>query len=137
MAFGSFGEPAYGMTRTFGELTVAQAVARVTETLAAEGFGILSEINVTDTLSQKIGAKVQPYVILGACSPTLALEAIKAEPGIGLVMPCNVVVAELDEGQVTVSIIDPNALFQTIGRSDMSGFADEVRAQLQRALDAV
>ena len=134
MSFGNFGEPGYGITRTFSDLSVEDAVTRVTEKLAAEGFGVLSTIDVSKTLDSKIGAKVRPYIILGACSPQLALEAITEEPGIGLVMPCNVVVSLTDEDDVSVSVIDPVALFKAVDRPDMAPFAQAVREQLERVM---
>jgi uncharacterized protein (DUF302 family) len=135
MTFGPFGAPTYGITRTLSDVSVGDAIARVTGALAEEGFGILSEINVQQTLKNKLDVDVQPYVILGACSPNLALQAIREEAGVGLVMPCNVVVCEMEEGQVSVSVIDPVALFKTIDRPDMHSFAVEVRDQLQRVMD--
>ena len=137
MSFGPFGSPAYGITRTLEGASVDEAIARVTAALAKEGFGILSEINVQQTLKTKIGEDVPPYTILGACSPNLAFQAIKEEVGIGLVMPCNVVVSAAEEGVVTISVIDPVALFKTIERPDMDPFAEEVRGQLERAMDAL
>lgn len=137
MTFGSYGNPGYGITRTLTGVSVDDAIARISGALADEGFGILSEINVQQTLKTKLDADVQPYVILGACSPDLALQAIREEAGIGLVMPCNVVICELDEGQVSVSIIDPVALFKTIDRPDMTAFAEDVRTQLERAINSL
>lgn len=137
MSFGPFGNPTYGITRTLEGVSVPDAIDRVTASLADEGFGILSEINVQQTLKAKLDADVQPYVILGACSPSLAIEAIGEEVAIGLLMPCNVVVYAMDEHAVTVSIVDPVALFKNIERPDMHDFAQSVRAQLQRALDAL
>jgi uncharacterized protein (DUF302 family) len=137
MSFGPFGNPGYGITRTLNGVSVDDAIARVTAALADEGFGILSEINVQQTLKNKIGEDVPPYTILGACSPNLAFQAIQEEVGIGLVMPCNVVVSATDDGEVSVSIIDPVALFKTIDRPDMTAFAEEVRDQLERAINSL
>ena len=136
MSFGPFGNPGYGITRTLKGVSVDDAIARVTSALANEGFGILSEINVQQTLKNKIGEDVPPYTILGACSPNLAFQAIQEEVGIGLVMPCNVVVSATDD-LVSVSVIDPVALFKTIERPDMTTFAEEVRDQLIRAMDQI
>ena len=94
MTLGAYGQPRYGITKTLDGVSMDQAVAAVTRALAAEGFGILSEIDVQSTLKQKIDVSIGGYRILGACSPALAHQALSAEPGIGLLMPCNVVVAE-------------------------------------------
>lgn len=134
MSFRDFGDPSYGITRTLSAISVEEAIERVTEKLSVEGFGVLSTIDVSGTLDTKIGAKVRPYVILGACSPELALEAITEEPGIGLVMPCNVVVSRSDNGDVSVSVIDPVSLFKAIDRPDMMPFAAAVREQLERVM---
>ncbi|MEE2828995.1 MAG: DUF302 domain-containing protein [Myxococcota bacterium] len=125
------------MTRRLEGLTVEAAVASVTTALGAEGFGILSDIDVQATLDAKIGVAIPGYRILGACSPALAHQALSAEPAIGLLMPCNVVVTEAGDGATVVSIADPVALFEPLKRDDLSDFALEVRAQLRRALDSL
>lgn len=130
-----FGDPTYGLTRRLS-LPWDQAMARVKEALAAEGFGVLTEIDMKATLAAKLGVEVSPYVILGACNPQLAHKAITLEPAIGLMLPCNVVVAESD-GQVVVSAVDPQAIFQVVPNPEMQALADEVRARLNRALDTL
>jgi uncharacterized protein (DUF302 family) len=124
---------AYGFTvkTTLGYDAAIQAV---TEALKTEGFGVLTEIDVKATLKQKIGAEVAPYKILGACNPGLAHQALMAEPEIGLLLPCNVVVYTDEQGQTTVSAIDPVAMFSVVKRADLEPLAQEVGQRLKRAL---
>ena len=106
----------------------------VTATLKSEGFGVLTTIDVKATLKQKLDAEMPPYVILGACNPPLAHRAISAEPEIGLLLPCNVVVYVTPEGKTVVSAIDPEAQFSLVEREDLAEVAAEVSARLQRVL---
>lgn len=123
----------YGFSITT-PLGYAEAVEAVTAALKTEGFGVLTSIDVQATLKQKLGADMSPYVILGACNPPLAHRALTAEPEIGLLLPCNVIVYA-DKGQgVTVSAIDPEAQFSLVQRADLAELAADVRARLQRAL---
>jgi len=135
MPIPDFGTPSYGLTKTLTDTTVAEAKERAAAALATEGFGILTEIDVQATFEAKLGETVPGYTILGACSPSLAHEALQAEAAIGLLMPCNVVIAEQTDGSLRVSMADPVAMFQPLNRDDMNDFALDVRAQLQRALD--
>jgi uncharacterized protein (DUF302 family) len=135
MPIPDFGTPSYGLTKTLTDTTVAEAKERAAAALATEGFGILTEIDVQATFEAKLGETVPGYTILGACSPSLAHEALQAEAAIGLLMPCNVVIAEQTDGSLRVSMADPVAMFQPLNRDDMHDFALDVRAQLQRALD--
>lgn len=132
----SFGDPAYGLTRrlagAFGEI-----VERTRAALKTEGFGVLTEIDVRATMKAKLDRDHPPYLILGACNPPLAWDALQAEPGIGLLLPCNVVVAQdgaSDGAAVVVSAIDPRAMFSVVGRPDVAPLADEVHARLERVL---
>jgi uncharacterized protein (DUF302 family) len=123
----------YGM-RVITALEYPAAVEAVTAALKQEGFGVLTTIDVQATLQQKLGVETPPYVILGACNPPLAHRALSAEPEIGLLLPCNVVVYETDEGQTIVSAIDPEAMFGVVQRDDLAPIAAEVGAKLRRVL---
>jgi uncharacterized protein (DUF302 family) len=112
------------------------AVARVTAELAKEGFGVLTEIDVKATMKKKLDLDVTPQKILGACNPTLAHRALSAEPSIGLLLPCNVVVRQ-DGPSVVVEMMDPNAVLDLVGRAEIRPIAAEVRAKLERVLAAV
>lgn len=109
------------------------AIAAVTAALSKEGFGIISEINVTDTLRKKLGVDFRPYKILGACNPQYAHRALEAEPDIGVMMPCNVVVQQLADG-VQVSAINPLVAMKAVGNPDLAEFADTVSAKLERVI---
>ena len=126
----------YGFTVKTG-LGVEAAIEAATAALKAEGFGVLTTIDVRATLKQRLGADVAPYVILGACNPPLAHRALDAEPEIGLLLPCTVVVYAGADGQTTVSAVDPEAMFGLVRRDDLAPVAAEVAAKLQRALAAI
>ncbi len=132
----SFGDPKYGITRHLTGVSYRDAIPKVKEALATQGFGVLTEIDVAATLEKKIDVDHPPYIILGACNPPIAHQALTEEPAIGLLLPCNVVVAEADDG-VTVAAIDPKAMFQVVGRDDIAPLADLVHGKLSAALDAL
>jgi uncharacterized protein (DUF302 family) len=115
-------------------LGYAEAVARVKEALKEEGFGVLTEIDVRATLKAKLGEEFRPYVILGACNPPFALAALSAEERIGLMLPCNVVVQEREDG-VEVSAIDPAASMKAVVNPDLESIAGEVRYKLKRVIE--
>ncbi len=112
-------------------------VARTTEALKAEGFGVLTTIDVAATLKMKLGIEKKPYVILGACNPQYAHKALEAEPDIGALLPCNVVVREEADGRVNVAFMDPAAVLGIVDRPEVTVLGGEVRAKLQRVAKAL
>lgn len=129
-------DPAYGLTLRLPGVSYEEARRRIIDALAVEGFGILTEIDVAETLKKKLGVDFRSYAILGACNPPLAHRALEAEPLIGLLLPCNVVVAEEDGGSV-VAVLSPKAIFQLVSNPQIAGLAEEVEAKLRRALESV
>ena len=118
------------------DLPYQQAIQRVTEALKEEGFGILTTVDVKNTLKQKLGVDFREYVILGACNPKLAYQALNAELEVGLLLPCTVIVYE-EEGGSVVSIADPIAMLGTLGKPDLEPLAREVQTRLQRVVEAL
>jgi uncharacterized protein (DUF302 family) len=114
-----------------------EAVARVTLGLSREGFGVLTDIDVAATLKAKLGTDFRPYRILGACNPTLALEALKLEDKVGTMLPCNVVVQEREPGRVEVAAIDPIASMAAIDNPALKEQAEAVRAKLESVIAAL
>ena len=117
--------------------TLEEIEPRVVDALQEEGFGILTEIDVQATLKKKLGIEKKPYKILGACNPSLANKAIEAEPDIGLLLPCNVVIREDDDGSMVVSFMDPQAVLTLVERDDVAELAAEVRSRLERVRDSL
>lgn len=111
--------------------------SRVVEELQKVGFGVLTEIDVAATLKKKIGVDRRPYLILGACNPKLANQAINADPDIGLLLPCNVVLREEQDGSVTVAFMDPVAVLGLVDKPGVEQLAGEVRALLESVRDAL
>jgi uncharacterized protein (DUF302 family) len=127
----------YAMKREV-ELSCDEAEERVRETLQAEGFGVLTRIDLATVFQEKLGADLQPYRILGACNPNLAYSAITAENDIGLLLPCNVIVYQGPSPSTSViAAIDPVVQFGIVGRDDLRAVAEEVKTRLARALEAV
>ena len=118
-------------------LDPAAAQQKVTEALAKEGFGVLTEIDVKDTLKKKLDVDLLPYKILGACNPPLAHRALTAAPEVGLLLPCNVTVRQLENGIVEVAMIDPLMMMGVIQNPALKPVADEARARLERVAQAL
>jgi len=127
----------YGIIREFPEVPYEEAVTKVTEAIAAEGFGVLTEIDVQATMKKKLDVDFRKYVILGACNPPLAHQALSAEPHIGLLLPCNVVVMERDGGGSIVSAIQPEVQFTLVDQPGLVEIASQVKEKLERALENI
>ncbi len=126
----------YGFGKAL-DLKFDAALERVTQELQKEGFGVLTEIDVAATMKKKLGQDMRPYRILGACNPPLAHRALAAEPSIGLLLPCNVVVREDETGKVLVEFMDPNAVLDLVQKPEISELAAEVRQRLERVMRAL
>ncbi|MDA8121942.1 MAG: DUF302 domain-containing protein [Deltaproteobacteria bacterium] len=126
----------YGFGKTV-DLPFDAAVEKVTGELQKEGFGVLTDIDVAATLKKKLNREMLPYRILGACNPPLAHRALEAEPSIGLLLPCNVVVRQDAEGKVHVEFMDPLAVLELVNLPEISRIAGEVRQRLERVLQVL
>lgn len=116
---------------------MAGAVQRVTDALKAEGFGVLTEIDVKETLRKKLNIEFRPYKILGACNPVLAHRALTIAPEVGLLLPCNVVVSQVDEQHVDISLVDPLSMLGVVRNPELAPIAEEARAKLVRVAEAL
>jgi uncharacterized protein (DUF302 family) len=119
------------------KLTYEQALEKATQELQKEGFGVLTEIDVKATLKKKLDVDYKKYKILGACNPPMAYKALSADPEIGLLLPCNVVVYESAEGATIVSAIDAVAMLSVVGRDDILPIAEEVNRKLKKVIDNI
>jgi uncharacterized protein (DUF302 family) len=124
---------AYGMKKTVA-LGYDEAVEKVRGALKDQGFGILSEIDIKEKMKEKLGVDFKRYIILGACNPPLAHKALLAEPDIGLLLPCNVIVYENGERESVVAAVDPDAMMQITGNAALRTIAEDAKARLTRAL---
>ena len=125
----------YGFSKTV-DLSFEDTINKVTEELKKEGFGILTTIDVKDTLKNKIDVDFKKYTILGACNPPLAHKALQAEEEIGLLLPCNVIVYE-KEGKSAVSVFDPSLMTKVVENENLNPIAEEVKEKLQRVFDSI
>lgn len=126
----------YALSRTV-DLSYEEAEKRIREELEKEGFGILTEIDVKATLRKKLDVDFQPYIILGACSPPLAHQALTAEPDVGLLLPCNVVVRTGEDGETIVEAMDPIPVLGMTDNEALRPLGEDARERLERALDRV
>jgi uncharacterized protein (DUF302 family) len=127
---------AYFNAKTVG-YSFEEAIEKVTEELKKEGFGVLTEIDVQATLKKKLDVDFRKYKILGACNPPIAHKALEAEPNIGVLLPCNVVVQEADEGRVRVSFVNPLDSMQSVQNENLGEIAGQVSAKLSKVLENI
>ena len=116
------------------DMTFEKAIVHVTEELKNEGFGILTEIDVKATLEKKLNVDFPKYTILGACNPPFAFRALRSEPRIGTMLPCNVIVRELDDGIIEVAVVDPLASMQAVQNKELQVIAEEIRIKLKNVI---
>lgn len=129
--------PTYGFVAVLTDTSFDEAIERVTAALADQGFGVLTQIDVKATLAKKLGIDFRHYTILGACNPQLAHRGLEAEPHLGLLLPCNVVVQQTADDVVTVSIADPKAMFTMVDNPSVAPVAEEAEQRLLRVLAAL
>jgi len=124
----------YGFGITVSAMDIEDAITKTTAALGEVGFGVLTRIDVHSTLKERLNEDLRPYAILGACHPGLALRAVKVEPHVGLLMPCNVLVQQSDNG-FDVSIMDPDALKPMVEGADIKEIMDEAKVLLKKAIE--
>lgn len=119
------------------EGSIEEAKQKTTEALKVEGFGVLTEINMQTTLKNRLDEDIKPYIILGACNPGFAFQALQTESHIGTMLPCNVILREVEEGKIEVSAVDPVASMQAIENEGLGIIAGEVRDMLQKVINSL
>ncbi|MEK6482528.1 DUF302 domain-containing protein [Catalinimonas sp. 4WD22] len=125
----------YYFSKKLSNTSFEQALEKVADVLKTKGFGILTEIDVQATMKKKLDKDLRPYKILGACNPSFAFQALQAENKIGTMLPCNVIVHELEDGSVEVSAVDPKASMQAVENPNLEQIAAEVQEQLRAVID--
>ena len=127
----------YGFTTTLSGTTFDQALTKTLAALKAEGFGVLSDIDVQHAMKEKLGVDMLPYRILGACNPALAHQALQAIPNIGLLLPCNVIVREETPERVVIGFLDPQIMVNLVGKPEVNTVADSAEERLRRACESL
>lgn len=127
----------YYFSKTLSNTTFDEAIDHVTAALKTEGFGVLTEIDIKATMKKKLDVDVNKYRILGACNPPMAYKALQAESKIGTMLPCNVIVQELDSGEIEVSAVDPLASMQAVKNASLGGVATQVAAKLRGVIEGL
>ena len=127
----------YGFTTTLTGTTFDQALTKALAALKAEGFGVLSDIDVQHAMKERLGVDMRPYRILGACNPPLAHDALQAVPDIGLLLPCNVIVREEVSDRVVVGFLDPQIMVSLVGKPEVRNVADAAEQRLRRACESL
>lgn len=127
----------YGFTTTLSDTSFEQALVKTIAELKAEGFGVLSDIDVQLAMKEKLGVDMPPYRILGACNPPLAHQALQAVPDIGLLLPCNVIVREESPGRVVVGFLDPQIMVNLVGKPEVKAVADAAERRLRRVCESL
>ncbi|CAM5791378.1 DUF302 domain-containing protein [Rhizobacter fulvus] len=127
----------YGFTTMLTGVSFDEAILKTTSALKAEGFGILSDIDVQHAMKEKLGKDMPPYRILGACNPPLAYQAVTAVPDIGLLLPCNVIVREEAPGRVVVGFLDPQIMVNLVGKPEVRSVADAAEQRLRRVCEGL
>lgn len=125
----------YYFSTSMQKTSYDEAISIVTEELKKEGFGVLTQIDVKDILKKKIDVDFRKYIILGACNPHFAHKALQSEPKLGAFLPCNVVVEELSDGRVEVSVVDPIAMMASVKNNELSSLAGDIREKLKRVIE--
>ncbi len=127
----------YYFSKTLENISFEDAIQKTTEALKEEGFGILTEIDVKATLKKKLDVDFRNYIILGACNPPLAHQALQAEEHIGLMLPCNVIVQERNDGTIEVAAVDPVASMQAVNNTNLLNIAETVQQKLKKVINSL
>jgi uncharacterized protein (DUF302 family) len=127
----------YYFSKTLNNVSFDEAVAKVTEELKKEGFGVISEINLHEKFKEKLDIDFRKYRILGACNPASAFKALQQEDKIGTMLPCNVIVQQLSDAQIEVAAVDPVASMQAIENANLAAIANEIRSKLEKVIENI